>query len=91
MHDGRPLMTPESRGGPWRRLKCVVSAVTEDGRSPVYPYTLSKRQACFGDAQTGTVENLHLIEEYFKLIAATVKSGLKYEGPGYLRTHDDQF
>ena len=78
-------------GGPWRRLRSVVSAVKEDGRSPVFPYTVLTRQASSGDDQTDMVENLHHLEEYFELIAAIVKSGLKYEGPEYLRTHGGQF
>ena len=75
-----------------RRLRRVVSAaVKEDGRFPVFRYALSMWQACSGDAQAGAVENRDLFEEYIILIAAIVRSGLKQEGPEYLRTQDGQF
>ena len=84
-------MTSESRGGPWRRLRHVVSTVKDDGRSPVFACALSKSRAWSQDAKTRTVENRYLLDEYIDLIAAIVRSGLEYEGPDYLRTKDGQY
>ena len=37
------------------------------------------------------MEKRDLLEEYIELIAAIVRSGLRYEGPEYLRTQDGQY